>query len=557
MSKSKGLLGIDAKELVKESTFKDILGQIHTRYARKHLGLPVFGEEVIVHSDKTKVRSVTNNAQSVLPVLSDKKMASAIDENKATSLANFSLLKLFHLLPKDTQRNAVLGWYKSKLAWKINLHNTMNTMNQPFDWIVYVDAFNGKVIKSFNNFKSFMPIFNYTINTEDTPDTTKSKPQLLMNARHPPEILGSIDGIGAMIYNYGVLPITLSNIAPKYRTNRKQYMGWDTTRGNMYVTTMQSKGSESRAMLFRHGKLLFVDSTVGNGNITDPDSISITAYYGMELTWDYYLNVHGRKGIKDDGKGAYGRTHFGKNYPNAFWTDVCNCMTFGDGKLDNSPLSSGPFVSIDVTAHEMTHGVTSATANLEYSGQSGALNESFSDVFGNAVYFYAAEHGANITPKYWVGEDLLTPGIPGDALRYMDHPAQDAKMYPKENLHSLDNIGPDPRVIDTIDVHFTSGIPNNVFYLLAEGGVNDTSKLHVDAIGRLKAEKIFYRALTVYLSQLSDFGDACGAEVQSAADLYPEDASMQDKVKSAWVAVGLPIEQCEIKHVPVTNSTKE
>lgn len=106
----------------------------------------------------------------------------------------------------------------------------------------------------------------------------------------------------------------------------------------------------------------------------------------MAKTWDHFKNTHGRSGIANDGVGAASRVHYGTSFNNAFWMDSCFCMTFGDG--DGTTYT--PFVSLDITAHEMTHGITSRTANLTCSGESGGLNEATSDIFGTAVEYYAA-----------------------------------------------------------------------------------------------------------------------------------------------------------------------
>uniref|UniRef100_UPI000568FDAB M4 family metallopeptidase n=1 Tax=Streptomyces sp. NRRL S-146 TaxID=1463884 RepID=UPI000568FDAB len=112
------------------------------------------------------------------------------------------------------------------------------------------------------------------------------------------------------------------------------------------------------------------DDVWGNGSPSNAETAGADAHYGAALTWDYYKNVHGRSGIKGDGVGAYSRVHYGNNYVNAFWSDSCFCMTYGDGAGNTNPLTS-----IDVAGHEMTHGVTSNTAGLVYSGESGGLNE--------------------------------------------------------------------------------------------------------------------------------------------------------------------------------------
>ncbi|OEV10382.1 peptidase, partial [Streptomyces nanshensis] len=122
-------------------------------------------------------------------------------------------------------------------------------------------------------------------------------------------------------------------------------------------------------------------------------------------------------GIAGDGKGALSRVHYGDNYVNAFWDDSCFCMTYGDGQGNKNPLTS-----LDVAAHEMSHGVTSTTANLEYAGESGGLNEATSDIFAAAVEFHA--DSPDDVPDYLVGEKIDINGD-GTPLRWMDEPSKD------------------------------------------------------------------------------------------------------------------------------------
>ncbi|MFR9677019.1 M4 family peptidase, partial [Streptomyces sp. TR02-1] len=126
-----------------------------------------------------------------------------------------------------------------------------------------------------------------------------------------------------------------------------------------------------------NGDAVFTDAddVWGNGSPSNAQTAGVDAHYGAALTWDYYLNVHGREGIRGDGVGASSHVHYGSSYVNAFWQDSCFCMTYGDGENDQKPLTS-----IDVAAHEMSHGVTSHTAGLIYSGESGGLNEATSDI---------------------------------------------------------------------------------------------------------------------------------------------------------------------------------
>ncbi|MYZ12951.1 peptidase M4, partial [Streptomyces sp. SID337] len=144
----------------------------------------------------------------------------------------------------------------------------------------------------------------------------------------------------------------------------------DTGRGN-HKTYNLNRGTSGTGTLFTGP-----DDVWGNGQASNLETAGADAHYGAALTWDYYKNVHGRSGIRGDGVGAYSRVHYGNNYVNAFWSDACFCMTYGDGSGNAKPLTS-----IDVAAHEMTHGVTAATGNMTYSGESGGLNEATSDIF--------------------------------------------------------------------------------------------------------------------------------------------------------------------------------
>src|SRR5690606_37616282 len=184
----------------------------------------------------------------------------------------------------------------------------------------------------------------------------------------------------------------------------------------------------------------------------DAATAAVDAHVGIAATWGYFKDAHGRLGIADDGIGTGGRGHFGTGYENAFWQDRCCCITFGDG--DNGVYTL-PLVAIGVAAHELWHGVTARAAGLVCSGESGAPHEATSAVSGTLVEFQVG-HGEG-QGDYLIAENLY----PGDSpLRYMSKP-------------SLDNRSFDCYVpgIGGVDVHFSSGIANHFFYLLAEGAV--------------------------------------------------------------------------------------
>ena len=280
------------------------------------------------------------------------------------------------------------------------------------------------------------------------------------------------------------------------------------------------------------GTLFTNDTDVwGDGSPSDPATAAVDAHYGAAVTWDYYQQVHGREGIGGDGKGATSRVHYGNNYVNAFWSDACFCMTYGDGENNQRPLTS-----IDIAGHEMSHGVVSATANLVYSGESGGLNEATADIFGTAVEWHA--DNSQDTPDYLIGEqaDIFGDGSP---LRRMDQPSLDG--YSEDYWY--EGIG-------RTDVHYSSGVANHFFYLLSEGsgpkeinGVSYDSPTAdgqpVEGIGQDAAARIWFRALTVYMTSTTDYHDAREATLQAATDLFGEGSTEVQAVDRAWAAVNV------------------
>ncbi|MBO8195318.1 M4 family metallopeptidase [Streptomyces oryzae] len=273
------------------------------------------------------------------------------------------------------------------------------------------------------------------------------------------------------------------------------------------------------------------DDTWGDGSVKDRATAGVDAHYGAGQTWDYYKEVHGREGIAGDGKGAVSRVHYGKSYVNAFWDDSCFCMTYGDGEGDKKPLTS-----LDVAAHEMSHGVTSTTANLEYAGESGGLNEATSDIFAAAVEFHA--NSPEDVPDYLVGEKIDINGD-GSPLRYMDKPSKDGNSLDYWDTNAGD-----------VDVHYSSGIANHFFFLLSVGSgkqevngvkydspTKDGSKLK--GIGIKKAEQIWFKALTEQMTSTTDYKGAREATIKSATDLYGADSAEVKAVKAAWTGVNV------------------
>ncbi len=271
----------------------------------------------------------------------------------------------------------------------------------------------------------------------------------------------------------------------------------------------------------------------------------VDAHYGARWTYDYFFQVHGRNGINgSQGPGTTAaaanssislvssRVHFGSNYNNAFWYQ--NKMTYGDG----NGTAFSPLTTIDIAGHEMTHGITENTANLTYSGESGALNESMSDVFGALVESYAL--GGVVNSDTWkIGEQAYTPATSGDALRYMDNPHlagnggftsdDDPDHYSERYTGSSDSGG----------VHINSGIANHAFYLAANGGTHHRSGVIVAGMGTTNAARIWYRAMTVYMTSSTNFSGARTAMLNAATDLFGSSSTQYNTTATAWCAVGV------------------
>lgn len=260
-------------------------------------------------------------------------------------------------------------------------------------------------------------------------------------------------------------------------------------------------------------------STTWNLTNTNKDQYALDAHFGIEKTYDFYKNTFNRNSLNNAGLLLKAYVHYSTSYVNAFWDGTR--MTFGDGNTSYSPLTS-----LDITGHEVTHGLTQYTADLDYSYESGALNESFSDIFGVAIEYFATPTQSNWT----VGEDI------GSAFRSMSNP--NAKQQPDTYTGTYWYTGTG----DNGGVHTNSGVQNYWYYLMCQGGSGTNDKgnaFNVTAVGRTKANAISYRNLTNYLVSTSNYADARFYALQSATDLYGGCSPEVISTGKAWYAVGV------------------
>lgn len=339
-------------------------------------------------------------------------------------------------------------------------------------------------------------------------------------------------GSGSSLY-LGTVPLdTYRTIAP---AGGYQHVMWDRLHGGH--RTLDGRNQEDYSF---PDAFVDADNVWGNGTTSDRASAAVDAHFGAATTYNYFLNAHGRDGTNGSGSMPYSHVHAGAPGGRYFFTGTyspdCGCVLYGDGNGVTRPM-----VSLDVVGHEMTHAVIRSTANLNYSGESGALNEATADIFGTLVEF-SARH-PNDNPDYLLFEKPYGNASPA-FLRRMDNPSLDS-TDPNRQSRNCWSSG-----IGGIDVHYSSGVGNHFFYLLAEGsgakrvnGVDYNSPTCnssvVAGMGRQLAGRVWFRALTNYMTTTTTYAGARTATIRAASDLFGAGSAQCQQVEAAWSAVGV------------------
>ncbi|MFI1071594.1 M4 family metallopeptidase [Streptomyces puniciscabiei] len=515
-------------ELHAQDVMLDPEGARHVRFVRTHGGMPVLGGDLIVHLDHqlayTGVTSAAGHA--VQPATTEAKLTADQAAAKAAQAAKGDAGTA--QLVVDARGGS------SALAYQVTVTGQDGTNT------VVIDAVTGKV-------------------RSNTPDSDEFlSPKLLENLRKHGETIDPATGTASAapesLLGSGVSGATRYPSAAK-GTGKTLFVGnvglttTATSRGHYQLKDLSRYGTETRdakgsyTEKFGAGaKFTSTTNVWGNGTTGNRASAAADAQYGITQTLDFYKKTFGRNGIANNSKAAQGMVHWGKKVANAFWDPTCNCMLYGDG---DGQTFKKPLVVLDVTGHELTHGVVDATAKLQPTyvdsdgnqyGEPGALNESLADIFGSNVEFYT--NNKKDTPDYLIGEKL---GLAQKFLRRLDHPSLDKLEG------TIDYWSPDTYYTE---VHAGSGVSSHAYYLLAEGsgkktinGVNYDSPTYdhstVKGIGRAKATAIFYRALTRYMVSTTDFHDARLATLKAAKDLYGANSTEYKTVDKAWAAVNV------------------
>ena len=465
------------KELSLMRHWADDLGHTHLRYTQTYKGLPVWPAELNVHLDADGDVDLVNGAYVATPrrlvdtpvVSQDRAQGIAIRHVQSAESPDTVTSELIVYAP---------GSSAARLSWKIRV-----IIAPAADWLVVVDALNGNILTSYNQ-----------VNTDgesgagtDLTNTTRD-----LNVWYGDNLYYMIDTSKAM-YDAASDPPAL-----------------DQTNGAIIVVDMENNELPDEGQ-FSAKHITSISSNAG----WLPDGVSLA--YNLSQTYDYFHTVHNRNSIDGEGGNILGFVRLGSGLDNAFWNSNSKALFFGDANIYAAAL--------DVVAHEFTHGVTDFTCNLVYRDQPGALNEAFSDIFGEMVEAHAT--GAT---------DWIMGTVLGDNLRNLKDPSSmeitAGYAYPSKMSEFYSRGSELLQMLQDEDyggVHINMTIVTHAFYLLAEG--------LTDAIGQDKAAAIFYRAQTVHLVTNSQFIDMRLACIQSAEELYGTDSTEAQKVAEAFDAV--------------------
>ncbi len=539
---SKASLGLNADHaFVLRSAQVDDLGMTHASFQQTYKGVKVFGGDIITHTGKLgEFREHTNSLKkgitlNVTPsILADEALATAhrdLAPKGAYAGKPTSELVIFPVMAQvkvGAGTDATAYEYQPvryALAYHVST-TLMNGTGETSQMQYMVDAHTGAILTKWNALET-----------------------------------GAAVGTGKSQYS-GTVTLNTNSTSTGYEL-RDMTRGTGGQFGNNVVTNLNHNADQSGSTT---GSIFTdADNTWGDGanyvegsdtTAANGQTAGVDAAFGIQATWDMYKNVLGRNGIDGTGKATFLRVHYSNSYDNAFWQDGCFCMTFGDG---NQFLT---LTSVDVAGHEMSHGVCANNGHggLNYTGESGGLNESNSDVMGTMVEFYDLGGGqANASTtvpdtggNWTIGEQLETSSY-NHPLRYMYKPSKDGQS-PDAWSSSIGNL----------NVHYSSGPGNREFYFLSQGSSSSSSSDYYSSnlpggmtgIGNDKAARIHYRALTTYYTSTETYAQARTAHLNAATDLYGNGSAEYNAVANSFAAinVGSPAAGVAVTISPTTAS---
>jgi bacillolysin len=498
-----------SKEFVLQRHEVDQLGLHHYHYNQVIAGVPVWKRDIAVHVDgHGQIQSLNGTYEPTLRA----ETVPTIESSVAINVAIEHLKSLGQWAGDDptalsrlgiTQKAASLALYpengRLRLIYDVDVHPNIL---QHYSYLV--DAKTGAIIRRIT-LHCALAAENAVVHV--SPVTKfESVPNVTAKGFHP--LSGFANATGTDLNGVS------QNFRTYQHTDNTYYMLWDLPNFDAGKSTLPNDMKGGGMTVDLRNKDFARDAEIFHVNSSNnvwADKSAISAHTNMNTCYNYYRTTFNRNAID----GADGTivslihvTESNQGMENAYWNGAM--MLYGDGLHEFKPLAGG----LDVAAHEMTHGVTGHSADLVYEGQSGALNESFSDVFGVLVD----------TRNYLIGEDVMQPGQ-GIALRNMENPEDpNAGSQQPGTMAEFKNLGSDQ---DNGGVHTNSGIPNHAAVLVMK------------ALGREKTQRIYYLALTKYLTRNSQFID-CRLGCEAAADeLFGKGSNETKAVSDAFAAVGI------------------
>ena len=531
LNDARATMGLGAENAFESRrTSTDAFGTLHAHIHQIYRGVPVWGGDAILHMDAENTslpatdKLIRGLDLAVNPALeASEALAIAQRDMKPKGALSSASAPELVVVPRIS-RSIRAGVTKAQanaadvittvtggdLAYHIHLETRSQSDTRSMDYLV--SALDGTILKKWSSLET-----------------------------------AGATGTGNTQYS-GTVSVSTNTTASGYEMR-------DTLRGSTIVTDMANAASSSMGTIYTdadntwgNGQNFYDDGTSGSTSSATGQTAAVDAKFGFQSTWDYYKNVHGRNGIDNTGKATTLRMHYASFYDNAFWSDSCFCMTFGDGG-NTSASPTGDFnnlTAIDVIGHELSHGViaNSVAGGLDYSGESGGLNEADSDINGTFVTYYGYNGGTGSTVPNTIPSGNLhgyTPWTIGSQLsnpplRYMYKP-------------SLDKFSPDAWYFDVgqLDPHAASGPMNRCMYFLAQGAsATSTADSYTSylpsgmtGIGNNEASAIWYYVMTNELTSAANYHDArIGAEAAATA-LYGNPSTELAAVQNAFHGINV------------------
>lgn len=443
--------------IIKEE--KDNLGFTHFRLQQVLNGVKVYGGDSTIHVNKNN--QITAYLGKFYP---------GLEQRQIPTKPSISKQQAINIAKKDLKLNSNPSFVKSDLwiypyqnqyylAYEVKISTIQS---KPSYWHYYIDGTNGKIIRKY-------------------------------------DAITHIKGNGKGVHGDN------KTFEVTCKQRKRNCVLHDQTRGKG-IKTHNGQNKD-----YRDPSLPGPIIKSATNTFNEPAGVDAHTYLAMG--YDYFKKNHKRNSFDNNGSTIISSVHIGNKWNNAAWNG--KQILFGDGNGEEFVSFAG---GLDVAVHELTHGVTEYTAGLEYWGESGAINESMSDIFAVMV-----------DPDWLIGEDTYRVRNENNAFRSM----KDPKKFDQPDHYRDRYIGPQ----DNGGVHINSGINNKAAYLLMEGGTH--YGVTVQKIGKPKTAKIYYRALTYYLTRTSNFSQMRKAAIKAAKDLYGNNSAEVSSVKNAYKSVGV------------------